>query len=96
MDAFAHYPRTPAEGAASNAAGPAARSPARPNRTRRHPDSTPGSMPAMPRIGRRAARVEPPAGRRDRASLAMRVLQLRLGHLLSTAVGLGRSRHIQG
>jgi hypothetical protein len=82
-------------GLASNAASPAARSPARPNRTRRHPDSAPGSMPPMLRVGRRATRVEPPAGRRDRASLAMRVLQLRVGHLLSTAAGLGRSRHIQ-
>jgi len=45
-------------------------------------------MPQVLRIGRGATRVDPPAGRRDRASLAMPALRIRVGHRVSTAVGL--------
>ena len=63
------------QGLAANAAGLAVRSSSRANRPRRRADKTLGSMPPVLRIGRGATRVDPPAGRRDRASLAMRALR---------------------
>lgn len=80
------------QGRAANAAGLAVRSSSRANRPRRRADKTLGSMPPVLRIGRGATRVDPPAGRRDRASLAMRALRIRVGQRVSTAVGLGGSR----
>lgn len=80
------------QGLAANAAGLAVRSSSRANRPRRRADKTLGSMPPVLRIGRGATRVDPPAGKRDRASLAMRALRIRVGHRVSTAVGLGGSR----
>lgn len=83
------------QGLAANAAGLAVRSSSRANRPRRRADKTLGSMPSVLRIGRGATRVDPPAGSRDRASLAMPALRIRVGHRVSTAVGLGRITHIQ-
>src|SRR5882724_3857896 len=60
-----------------------------PDRTRRDPDKTQRPMPALLHLGRGAAGVGAPAAR-HRASLAMQDLRMRLGHILSTVVGLRR------